>query len=135
METTGLRYLITIDMSQTMKESHVWHCGNMIPAEVGCLLALSLLRAEKNVTIATFKNVGIHIANLDKNFSFAQAYTRMLQQPTGIVNLSKPMAWATFQKKKYDVFINVVDMINMNNDNSTEGIKAYRNEMSLPEAK
>lgn len=135
LEPTGLKYLITIDMSKTMQESRVWHCGNMIPAEVGCLLALSLLRSEKNVTIATYKNVGIHVTNFDKNHSFAQAYTKLSHQPTGIVNLNKPMAWATFQKKRYDVFINVVDMISMNTDTSVEGIKTYRTKMKLPDAK
>ena len=122
-------------MSEKMQVSPVWHCGNMNAAEVGCLLALSLLRSEKNVTVATFKDVGIHTANIEKNSTFGHALRRMQQLPTGTVNLSKPMSWASYKNKKYDVFINVVHQISLKDDTSVEGITSYRTKMNLPDAK
>ncbi|XP_012253968.2 RNA-binding protein RO60-like isoform X1 [Athalia rosae] len=144
LKPTGLQYMITIDMSKAMQESRVWQCGNINAAEAGCLIALCLLRCEKNVTVATFKNTGVHIVNLDKmytNASLGQIFKKMKQMPTGPVNLEKPIIWAAQEKKKYDVFINVVDVIDKRFgngsriDNPRRAIKNYRSKMSQDNAK
>ena len=125
-----------MDMTKGMQESRVWHCDNMTGGEVGCLLALSLLRCEKNVTVATFKEAGIHIVNLDKNSTFRTAYRNLQRMPNGIINLNKPMLWASQHNKEYDVFINVIDQIApRNKDAAEEGIAAYGTKMNLPNAR
>lgn len=141
LKPSGLRYMITIDMNKTMLESHAWRCRNVTAAEAGCVIALSHLRCEKNITIATFKDVGIHTVNLSKTASFGQAMRRLQQMPVGEINLSKPMTWAAHQNRKYDVFINVVDVVNQKFEfltkpnNAKETIKMYRSKMNLPNAK
>lgn len=133
--------MITIDMNKAMQESNAWHCGNVSASEAGCLLAMCLLRSEKNVTVATFKNIGVHVVNLDCNGSLGQIVRKMKQMPTGSVNLEKPMIWCAQKNIKIDVFINVVDVIDKRfgngtrNDNPRKAIKDYRKKMSMNEAK
>lgn len=135
IQPTGLRYMVTINMNKIMLETHCWRSGNVNGAEAGCMIALALLRSEKHVTVATFKNVGIHTVNIDKTASFGQAMRRLQQMPVGNVNLSKPMAWAAYQNKKYDVFINVVDQIFEKSDTSEEALETYKTKLKLPNTK
>lgn len=127
--------MITINMNEVMLERYTWRSGNVNGAEAGCMIALALLRSEKNVTIATFKNVGIHIVNVNKTASFSQTMRRLQQMPVGNVNLGKPMSWAAYQNNKYDVFINVVDQIFQKSDNSETELQAYRKKLKLPNTK
>ncbi|XP_076232684.1 RNA-binding protein RO60 [Calliopsis andreniformis] len=135
LQPTGLRYMVTINMNKVMLDTHTWRSGNVTGAEAGCMIALALLRCEKHVTVATFKNVGIHPVGLDKTASFGQAMRRLQQMPVGTVNLGKPMAWAAYQNNKYDVFINVVDQIFDKSDTSEEALQAYRLKVKLPNTK
>ncbi|XP_046611310.1 60 kDa SS-A/Ro ribonucleoprotein-like [Neodiprion virginianus] len=138
---TGLRYMITIDMSKAMQDNSAWRCGNLSSAEAGCLIALCLLRSENNVTVATFKNIGVHIVYLNKNASLGQIVKKMKQMPTGEVNLEKPMIWAAQKSEEIDVFINVVDVVDKRcgngarTDNPRKAIKEYRSKMELKNAK
>ncbi|OAD61808.1 60 kDa SS-A/Ro ribonucleoprotein [Eufriesea mexicana] len=134
IQPTGLRYMVTINMNKTMVETHTWRSGNMTGAEAGCIIALALLHSEKNVTIATFKNSGIHIVNFEKT-SFGQAMRELKQMPTGHVNLNKPMSWAAHENNKYDVFINVVDQIFEKFDTSEEALQAYKAKLQLTNTK
>ncbi|XP_012280335.1 60 kDa SS-A/Ro ribonucleoprotein [Orussus abietinus] len=135
LEPTRLRYMVVINMNKLMLESRAWRSGNVTAAEAGCLIALSLLRCEKTVTVATFKHIGVHVVNLDRNGTFGQAMRKLQQAPVGTVDISKPMSWATHQNKKYDIFINIVDQITQKLDESREAIKAYRTKMNLPNVK
>ncbi|XP_017880741.1 60 kDa SS-A/Ro ribonucleoprotein-like [Ceratina calcarata] len=135
VQPTGLRYMVTINMNKVMLETHCWRSGNVNGAEAGCMIALALLRSEKHVTVATFKNVGIHTVNIDKTASFGQAMRRLQQMPVGNVNLSKPMAWAAHQNNKYDVFVNVVDQIFEKSDTSEEALQTYKTKLKLPNTK
>lgn len=118
-------------MNKVMLEGHAWRNGNMTGAEAACMIALMLVRCEKHVTVAVFKNVGIHVVNLDKTASFGQAMRRLQQMPVGTVNLSKPMSWAAHQNNKYDVFINIVEQIYDKSDPSEEALIAYKTKMKL----
>lgn len=126
--------MVTINMNKTMVETHTWRSGNVTGAEAGCIIALALLHSEKNVTIATFKNGGIHIVNFEKT-SFGQAMRELKQMPTGHVNLSKPMSWAAQENNKYDVFINVVDQIFEKFDTSEEALQTYKAKLQLANTK
>lgn len=127
--------MVTIDMNKVMLDSRAWRNANMTGAEAGCMIALSLVRCEKNVTVATFKNVGVHTVNIDKTASFGQTMRRLSQMPVGNVNLAKPMSWAAHQNNKYDVFINIVDQVHAKIDTSEEALVAYRTKLKLPHAK
>lgn len=122
-------------MNKIMLETRTWRSGNVNGAEAGCMIALALLRSEKNVTVATFKNVGIHTVNIDKTASFGQAIRRLKQMPVGTVNLGKPMSWAAYQNNRYDVFINIVDQIFEKSDTSEEALQAYRTKLKHPNTK
>ncbi|CAL7947863.1 unnamed protein product [Xylocopa violacea] len=135
IQPTGLRYMVTINMNKVMLETHTWRSGNVNGAEAGCMIALALLRSEKNVTVATFKNIGIHTVNIDKTASFGQAMRRLQQMPVGNVNVGKPMSWAAHQNNKYDIFINVVDQIFEKSDTSEEALQAYKTKLKLPNTK
>ena len=135
LQPTGLRYMVTINMNKIMLETRTWRSGNVNGAEAGCMIALALLRSEKNVTVATFKNVGIHTVNIDKTASFGQAIRRLKQMPVGTVNLGKPMSWAAYQNNRYDVFINIVDQIFEKSDTSEEALQAYRTKLKHPNTK
>ncbi|XP_066584873.1 RNA-binding protein RO60-like [Prorops nasuta] len=135
LEPTNLRYMITINTNKIMLESRAWRNGNLNGLEAGCIIALSLLRSEENVTIATFDNAGVHIANIEKTLSFPQTMRKLQQATPGTVKLNEPMVWASQQNNRYDVFINVVDQINEKNDKSEKVVAAYRTSMKLPQAK
>ena len=127
--------MITINMNKAMSETHTWRNGNINGAEAGCMIALALLRSEKNVTVATFKNVGIHVVTIEKNATFSQIMKKLQLMPVGNVNLGKPMSWAGYQNYKYDVFINVVDQIFEKSDTSEEALQAYNTKLKLKNTK
>ncbi|XP_058791736.1 RNA-binding protein RO60-like isoform X2 [Phymastichus coffea] len=135
LQPTNVRYMITINMNKTMLDNGCWQCGNVNAAEAGCLIALSLLRAEKSVTVAIFTDNGIQCVDVDMNSTLVQMMRKL--EPTNVeaIDLSKPMLWAAKENKSINVFINVVDQIYKKSDSSEEGIKAYREIMNIPKAK
>lgn len=118
-----------------MLETNTWRSGNVNGAEAACMIALALLRSEKSVTIVTFKNLGIHVMNIDKTASFGQAMKRLQQMPGGNINLAKPISWAAHQNYKYDVFINIVDQIFEKFDTSEKALEAYKTKLKLTNTK
>lgn len=127
--------MVTINMNKVMLDGRVWRNANMSGAEAGSMIAVALLRCEKNVTVATFKNVGIHTVNIDKTASFSQTLRRLQQMPVGNVNLAKPMLWAAHQNNKYDVFINIVEQVYEKSDTSEEALITYKTKLKLPRTK
>lgn len=135
IQPTGLRYMVTINTNKAMLETNTWRSGNVNGAEAACMIALALLRSEKSVTIVTFKNLGIHIMNIDKTASFGQAMKKLQQMPGGNINLAKPISWAAHQNHKYDVFINIVDQIFEKFDTSEKALEAYKTKLKLTNTK
>lgn len=127
--------MITISMNKSMTENGCWHCGNVNAAEAGCLIALSLLRAEKNVTVAKFTKNGIQVIDVDPNSTLLQMMKKFEVTSIDSIDMSKPMLWAIQEKKSIDVFINITDQICQKLDSSEEGIRSYRTKMNLPNAK
>ncbi|KOX79364.1 60 kDa SS-A/Ro ribonucleoprotein [Melipona quadrifasciata] len=136
VQSTDLRYMITISMNKAMLETHIWRNSNINGAEAGCMIALALLRSEKNVTVATFKNGGVHIEEIiEKNVTFNQLMKKLQEMPVGTINLGKPMSWAGNKNYKYDVFINIVDQIFEKFDTSEEALQAYNTKLKLKNTK
>lgn len=118
-----------------MLEGRTWQNANMTGAETGCLIAMMLLRCETNVTVATFKHVGVYTADVDKTQSCSDILATLKKIPVAGINLSKPILWAMKQKTKYDVFINVVDQVYEKYDESQKALISYRDELKHPQAK
>lgn len=116
-------------------EVSTWQNGNMTGIETAALIALILLRSEENVTIATFKNVGIYIVNVYKTDSFEDILETLKTAPLGSSNQSKPILWAKKQSKQYDVFINIIDQILQKHDESQENMISYKEHLNLPDTK
>lgn len=127
--------MITISMNKSMTENGCWHCGHVNAAEAGCLIALSLVRAEKDVTVARFTKNGIQVIDVDRNVTPVQMVKKFELTSIDTIDMSKPMQWAIQEKKSIDVFINITDQICQKLDSSEEGIKSYRAKMNLPNAK
>lgn len=133
IQSTNLRYLVTI--STKSMETQTWQNGNMTGLETAALIAMILLRSEENVTIATFKNIGIYLVNVYKTDSFEDILKILKGMPIGSTNSSKPILWAKKQSKQYDVFINIMDQIFQKHDESQDNLMSYKEHMNLPHAK
>lgn len=118
-------------------DEYTWHNAHMTGIETGCLIAMMLLRCGTNVTVATYGLNGISTVNIDRTQSFDKILKTLKQIPgiRGVINLNKPIMWAKKQKKKYDVFINVVDQIFEKHDESPEALISYRDELQHSQAK
>lgn len=124
--------MVTINVNKPMLETNAWHCSNLSGAEVGCIIALSLFRSEKDVSVATFKHMGVQIVRFEKNCSFEQAMDKL--QPTAVqhVDLGKPMLRAIACEQEYDVFINITDRMVEKLDKSYKNFETYKTKMKLP---
>jgi len=116
-------------------EASTWQNGNMTGIETAALIALILLRSEENVTIATFKNIGICTVNICKTDSFEDILKTLKTMSIGSTNPSKPILWAKKQSKQYDVFINIIDQILQKHDESQENLISYKEHLKLPDTK
>ncbi|KYN05003.1 PREDICTED: 60 kDa SS-A/Ro ribonucleoprotein-like [Cyphomyrmex costatus] len=134
IQPTNLRYLVTISTNKSM-EASTWQNGNMTGLETAALMALILLRSEENVTIATYRNVGIHPVNVFKTDSFEDILKTLKMVSLGSTNSSKPIFWATARSKQFDVFINIMDQILQKHDESQERLKSYKEDLNLPDTK
>lgn len=67
--STGRKFLIVIDMNDKMGESCLT-CKNVVCWDAATILALCLLRVEKNVTVAVFNGNRIAIVPLEKSKFF-----------------------------------------------------------------
>ncbi|XP_011708161.1 PREDICTED: 60 kDa SS-A/Ro ribonucleoprotein-like [Wasmannia auropunctata] len=137
IQSTKLRYLVTISTNKAM-ETSTWQNGNMTGLETAALIALTLLRSEENVTIATFRNVGIYIVNVQGTDSYddiLNAIRSASRVHQGSTNPSKPILWAKNKPKQYDVFINIMDQIFQKHDESQEHLISYKEDQNLPDTK
>ncbi|RLU22374.1 hypothetical protein DMN91_004652 [Ooceraea biroi] len=135
LQRTDLRYLVTISSNKKTVEGRAWQCGNMRGVEVGCFIAMTLVRQESDVTVATFKDNEIHVVDVGNEETYEQVVRKLREISTANIKLSKPLLWAMKMKKEYDVFINIVDQVYEKHDRSQESLSLYRNMMQLPDAK
>ncbi|KAG6465384.1 hypothetical protein O3G_MSEX015118, partial [Manduca sexta] len=83
---------------------------HVTPGHAAIILALQLLKREKEVKIAVFTEVGIEIISIEPNFTgITEAEFIFRKMDLGRVQLDAPIAWANTYKQKFDVFINMVD--------------------------
>jgi hypothetical protein len=135
LQRTNLRYLVTISLSKKTIEGRAWQCANMTGFEVGCFIAMTIVRQESDVTVATFKDNDINVVDVSNEETYEQIMRKLREISTPNIKLNKPLLWAMEMKKTYDIFINVVDQVHEKYDKSQESLAVYRNTMKLPEAK
>ncbi|XP_015179285.1 PREDICTED: 60 kDa SS-A/Ro ribonucleoprotein-like [Polistes dominula] len=134
LKSTGLRYMITIDANKVMWGSKTSRNGTVNGADAGFLIAYTLSRCEKDVTVALFDIIDVDIVNLNQSLSFFSLSTTYQFKSKKDIRLSNPIKWASKQNYQYDVFINVVnDIVNYNE--CEENFEEYKKQMNLPNAK
>jgi len=75
---TGMRYLVAIDVRSQMVHGKCWHCFNVSPAQAAVLMTLSLVKAERDVTVMAFGAEGtMQPVELDKNISIQETQNKL----------------------------------------------------------
>jgi len=75
---TGMRYLVAIDVRSQMVHGKCWHCFNVSPAQAAVLMTLSLVKAERDVTVMAFGTEGtMQPVELDKNISIQETQNKL----------------------------------------------------------
>ncbi|KAJ0181001.1 hypothetical protein K1T71_003086 [Dendrolimus kikuchii] len=83
---------------------------HVTPGHAAIILALQLLKREKNVKIAVFTEESVQLVTIERNFaSIDEAEFLLRKANLGRVQLDAPIQWAAKTKQKFDVFINMVD--------------------------
>ncbi|XP_011568981.3 RNA-binding protein RO60 isoform X2 [Plutella xylostella] len=83
---------------------------HVTPGHAAIIVALQLLKREKQATLAVFTDDGLQTVALEKNFTTIEEAEFVLRKANlGKVQLDAPMRWAMTRKEKYDVFINMID--------------------------
>ncbi|KAJ2946589.1 hypothetical protein O0L34_g12644 [Tuta absoluta] len=83
---------------------------HVTPGHAAIILALQILKREKNVKIAVFTDEGVECVSIERNFSSVEEAEFQLRKANlGRVQLDAPIEWAAKNKHKVDVFINMVD--------------------------
>lgn len=86
-----------------------YNCA-VTPGHVAIILALQLLKREKDVKLAVFTEEGIQMVTLERNFTnIEEAEFQLRKMNLGRVQLDAPIEWASKNKQKFDVFINMID--------------------------
>ncbi|KAL7303640.1 hypothetical protein TKK_0003786 [Trichogramma kaykai] len=134
LEATNVNYMITISTNKNMENS-CWKSGHVKAIEAAQIIALSILKTEKIVTLARFEKEGITLVETDGQVSMAQLKRKLETSYADIFDANKPMTLAADSKKVVDVFINIVDQIHPKAETSEEGIRNYRAKSNLPNAK
>lgn len=142
VEPTGLRYLITVSIDNWKKKinsesSHLQLTDINKPwvIEAACIIALSLIRADDKITISSFTTsdgLNARPINIEKNLNFHEAIDIMKSRSTTPPNLGKPILWAAHHRRKYDVFINVIDKMREKFDYTSRAMDLYKKKMNLP---
>ncbi|CAH2100239.1 unnamed protein product [Euphydryas editha] len=83
---------------------------HVTPGHAAIILALQLLKREKNVKLAVFSEDGIQLVSIDPNFSNMEEAEFVLRKANlGRVQLDAPIEWAEQTNQTFDVFVNMVD--------------------------
>ncbi|XP_075987937.1 RNA-binding protein RO60-like isoform X2 [Anticarsia gemmatalis] len=84
--------------------------NNVTPGHAAIILALQILKREKQVKLAVFTEEGVQVVTIERNFSNIEEAEFVLRKANlGRVQMDAPIQWAIKTKQKFDVFINMVD--------------------------
>ncbi|OWR41314.1 RNA-binding protein RO60-like [Danaus plexippus] len=103
-----------VDTEKQESKKHLYaecfYNKHVTPGHVAIIMALQLLKREKNAKLAVFTEDGIQLVSIERNFSNIEEAEFVLRKANlGRVQLDAPMEWANKTKQNFDVFINMVD--------------------------
>nr|CAH7755766.1 unnamed protein product [Callosobruchus chinensis] len=107
IQPSNKRFLVTIDVTDKM-DTPCLRNKNITGIEAAAAFAWFLLRVEKDVIVAVFKDKDIHIVHLDKRGHLNEHVSKLKENKSKYLVLSSPIEWAMSQKKHIDVFINFI---------------------------
>ncbi|XP_045760359.1 60 kDa SS-A/Ro ribonucleoprotein-like [Maniola jurtina] len=97
----------------TSKKHLVAECfynKNVTPGHAAIIIAMQLLKREKDAKLAVFTEEGVQLVSIERNFSNIDEAEFVLRKANlGRVQLDAPIEWASKTNQKFDVFINMVD--------------------------
>ncbi|XP_050308777.1 RNA-binding protein RO60-like [Anthonomus grandis grandis] len=139
---TNKRYLVTIDVTADAKK---FLClGNKVLTllEAAVAYAVVLLRVEKDVVLAAYKDDKIDIINVEKKVSFADLLSKVNPRSSAYSTLFAGVEWASTEKKHFDVFVSFIHnghAQKVPKDKTVvkgwEPVIKYRSKVNLPNAK
>uniref|UniRef100_A0A182R1H0 TROVE domain-containing protein n=1 Tax=Anopheles funestus TaxID=62324 RepID=A0A182R1H0_ANOFN len=135
---TGVRYLIALDLRCVYDRKKIFHNEVITCFQASVLLAFSIFKREKNVTVLAFTDDVETLVpiNFEPTMTLEQAMKQCveLMLPTTKVSLAAPIKHAETHKVKVDVFITVTDSlirVNPNRSPPTAELQEYRKKMKL----
>ncbi|KAK4881562.1 hypothetical protein RN001_004881 [Aquatica leii] len=139
---TGRRIMIGVEMSKRM-DNQCLTTKNISCLDAATILILTLLKCEKDVTVAVFNDTKISLVALERGITFNQVQVKLKQAKNGIVVLSSIFDWAMNKKKQIDVFINFfyhhwflsIPRERRDKEKPLNLLNNYRKKMSLPHTK
>ncbi|XP_057669695.1 RNA-binding protein RO60 isoform X1 [Diorhabda carinulata] len=127
IQSFGKRYLITIDTTEKTETPCLCN-KNITGIEAASAFVWFLLRTEKDVTVAVFKDKDVAIIPLDKKSHINEYVNKLKENKSQFLVMASPIEWATTNKKHFDVFLNFVH----HKDYYTDAPKEVRDKMAKP---
>lgn len=137
LSSTGKRFLVAVDVRNTMVHNKISGYANLNPADATAVLLMALSRAETaGVTAIAFSMRGMAPIDINNKMNLYDISKRMRETPMGPVNFAAPVQWALEKRKAFDVILVCTDNQTQISDvHPTEALKEYRSSMNLPQAK
>ncbi|XP_053659849.1 RNA-binding protein Ro60-like [Anopheles marshallii] len=135
---TGVRYYIALDLRCVYDRKKIFRNEVITCFQASVLLAFSIFKREKNVTVVAFTDEVETLApvNFESTMTLEQAMKHCvgLMLPTTKVSLAAPIKQAEANKVKVDVFITITDSlirVNPNQCPPTAELQEYRKKLKL----
>uniref|UniRef100_A0A182SQF9 TROVE domain-containing protein n=1 Tax=Anopheles maculatus TaxID=74869 RepID=A0A182SQF9_9DIPT len=135
---TGVRYYIALDLRCVYDRKKIFHNEVITCFQASVLLAFSIFKREKNVTVVAFTDDKEALASVEfePTMTLDQAMKLCvgLMLPTTKVSLAAPIKQAEANKVKVDVFITITDSlirVNPTRCPPTAQLQEYRKKMKL----
>lgn len=144
IQSFGKKYLITIDTTEKT-ETPCLSNKNITGIEAAAAFVWFLLRTEKDVTVAVFKDKDVAVVSLDKKSQMNEYINKLKDNKSRFLVMASPIEWATANKKHFDVFLNFIHHKEYYTDAPKEvrekmvkpvdALQKYRKKLNHPNAK
>ncbi|KAJ8927403.1 hypothetical protein NQ314_020183 [Rhamnusium bicolor] len=138
VQPLGKRYMVTIDVTDK-RDIGCLHNKNITGLEAAVAFTMALLKVEKNVTVAVYKDRDIVVGQ------FYEHVQKLRQHNSLFLTPSASIVWASTQKKHIDIFYNFIHhkeyhvTIPINHRDKiikpAVALERYRKKLNLPNTK
>jgi 60 kDa SS-A/Ro ribonucleoprotein len=108
VEPTGKNFLLGIDCSGSMFNTHVYGLDNITAAEAATVIAMAIMKTEKNYVICGF-STGFSELNIHDRMSLNEAMEVVRRFNWSSTNLAAPVDYAIANKLPVDCFVSITD--------------------------